>query len=213
MINSKYFRNFHTKHLNNSASVYDSYSTSVIEKNFDGVQVDIYSKFINDRIIWLGTDIESDVANIIKSQLLYLDSNSDEDIKIYIDSGGGSVYTSLGIIDIMDIIKCDVQTINVGLAASMAAVILACGTKGKRKSIKRSRTMCHQPLAFLGYSQASDMEISVKQITGLKEELYEILSERTGQSFETIKNDSDRDYWLNSKEALKYGIIDEIIIK
>jgi len=209
----KDFRNYYTKHLNNSTTILDSYTTSVLEKNFDSVPVDIYSKFLNDRIIWLGTDIDADVANIIKSQLLYLDSISDEDIKILIDSPGGAVYTSLGIIDIMDIIKCDVQTTNVGLAASMAAVILASGTKGKRKALKRSRTMIHQPLGYSGFSQASDMEIDVKQIKELKKELYEILGDKTGQSFDKIESDGDRDYWMTAQEAKKYGMIDEIVNK
>jgi ATP-dependent Clp protease protease subunit len=183
-------------------------SASYVEEN--GVVVDIYSKFLSKRVIYLQGEIDTEVSNMIKSQLLYLDSISNEDIKMYIDSGGGSVYTSLGIIDIMDTISCDVQTINIGLAASMAAVILSCGTKGKRKSLKRSRTMCHQPLGYTS-GQSSDMEIDVKQIIELKTELYEILSERTGKSFDEITKDSDRDYWMKSKEALNYGIIDEIL--
>jgi len=139
---------------------------------------------------------------------------SDDDISIYIDSGGGSVYSGLGLLDVMDFVKPDIATVNTGLAASMAAVILCSGSKGKRKALKRSRTMIHQPMSGLyGWSQASDIEIESKEINSLKRELYEIISDRTGQSYFKVEKDGDRDYWLSSNDALKYGIIDEVISK
>jgi ATP-dependent Clp protease protease subunit len=138
---------------------------------------------------------------------------SDKDIKIYIDSGGGSVYSGLGLLDVMDFVKPDISTVNTGLAASMAAVILCSGTKGKRKALRRSRTMIHQPSTYSGYSQATDIEIEAKEINSIKRELYEIISENTGQTYDKVYKDSERDYWLNSNEAKKYGLIDEIIQK
>lgn len=186
-------------------------SSHIIESN--GMPVDIFSKLIDERIIFLSDEIDFDICNIIKAQLLYLDTESNEDISIYIDSPGGSVYSGLGLLDTMDYIKSDIVTINTGLAASMAAVVLCSGTKGKRKSLKRGRTMIHQPLGYGGYAQASDMAIEAKEINSLKKELYEIISERTGQPYEKVHKDSDRDYWMTSKEAKKYGMIDEILIK
>ena len=156
--------------------------------------------------------MESDICNIVKAQLLYLEQlDSEKDIKIYIDSPGGSVYSGLGLLDTMEYINPDIVTINTGLAASMAAVLLCSGTKGKRKALKRSRTMIHQPLGYLGFAQASDFEIDAKEINSLKKELYEIISERTGQEFNKVFKDSDRDYWMTSGEALKYGMIDEVV--
>lgn len=188
--------------------------TTFVDGN-DGESIDIFQKLLTNRTIFLTTDIDSDVANIIKAQLLYLDSISNDDITIMIDSGGGDIYTSLGLIDIMDLCKSDIVTVNIGLAASMAAVILSCGTKGKRKSLMRSRTMVHQPLAWSGneFRQATDIEIDAREINSLKEDLIEIFSERTGKSKLDVKTHMERDYWLNSKQALDYGIIDEIIKK
>jgi ATP-dependent Clp protease protease subunit len=183
----------------------------LLESN--GMSVDIFSKLLEDRIIFLSTEIDDYVCNIIKAQLMYLEMESDEDISIYIDSPGGSVYSGLGLLDVMDYVAPEIVTINTGLAASMAAVILCSGTKGKRKSLKRSRTMIHQPLSYSGYAQASDMEIEAKEINSLKKELYEIISERTGQTYDKIYKDSDRDYWMTAQDAKKYGMIDEIIIK
>lgn len=189
-----------------------SYTTQLLENN--GLPVDIFSKLLDDRIIFLSTEIDSDVCNIIKAQLLYLESESKEDIKIYIDSPGGSVYSGLGLLDVMDFVKPDIVTINTGLAASMAAVILCSGTKGKRKALKRSRTMIHQPMCFGGWvQQASDMEIEAKEINSLKKELYEIISEKTGQNYERVEKDGDRDYWMSAIDSKKYGMIDEIISK
>ena len=173
---------------NISSSVFDDYFRKVsktqnnntpylLESN--GMSVDIFSKLLEDRIIFLSTEVDDYVCNIIKAQLLYLEMESDKDIKIYIDSGGGSVYSGLGLLDVMDFVKPDIITVNTGLAASMAAVILCSGTKGKRKALKRSRTMIHQPLGYTGYAQATDMEIEAKEINSLKKELYEIISDST----------------------------------
>lgn len=188
-----------------------NYTTHLIESN--GLSVDIFSKLLDERVIFLSDEIDSDVCAIVKAQLLYLESESDEDIKIYIDSPGGSVYSGLGLLDVMDYVSPDIVTINTGLAASMGAVILCAGTKGKRKALKRSRTMIHQPLGFGGWmQQASDMEIEAKEINSLKKELYEIISERTGQSYDRVSKDGDRDYWMTAADAKKYGMIDEIIL-
>jgi ATP-dependent Clp protease protease subunit len=187
-------------------------TSHLIEPN--GIPVDIFSKLLDDRIIFLSDEIDSEVCNIIKAQLLYLDYESNEDISIYLDSPGGSVYSGMGLLDVMDFIKSDIQTVNTGLAASMAAVILCCGEKGKRKALKRSRTMIHQPLTYGGWmQQASDVEIEAKEMNTLKKELYEIISDRTGQTYDRVYKDGDRDYWMSSNDAKKYGMIDEIILK
>lgn len=176
--------------------------------------IDVFSKLLDERIIFLSDEIDSDICNIIKAQLLYLETQSDEDISIYIDSPGGSVYSGLGLLDVMDFVQPDIATVNTGLAASMAAVILCSGTKGKRKALKRSRTMIHQPLTYGGWmQQASDVEIEAKEMNHLKKELYEIISERTGQTYDRVYKDGDRDYWMSSIDAKKYGMIDEIITK
>jgi ATP-dependent Clp protease protease subunit len=180
----------------------------------NGLPFDIFSKLLEDRIIFLSTDIDDYICNIIKAQLLYLEMDGDDDISIYIDSGGGSVYSGLGLLDVMDFIKPDISTVNTGLAASMAAVILCSGTKGKRKALKRSRTMIHQPLTYGGWmQQASDVEIEAKEMNTLKKELYEIISDRTGQTYDRVYKDGDRDYWMSAPDAKKYGMIDEIVIK
>ena len=176
--------------------------------------IDVFSKLLDERIIFLSDEIDSEVCNIIKAQLLYLEIQGDEDISIYLDSPGGSVYSGLGLLDVMDFIKPDIITVNTGLAASMAAVILCSGTKGKRKALKRSRTMIHQPLTYGGWmQQASDIEIEAKEMNLLKKELYEIISEKTGQTYDRVYKDGDRDYWMSSADAKKYGMIDEVITK
>jgi ATP-dependent Clp protease protease subunit len=183
-----------------------------IETN--GLPIDIFSKLLDERIIFLSTEIDDYICNLIKAQILYLDSESNEDISIYIDSGGGSVYSGLGLLDVMDYVKSDISTVNTGLAASMAAVILCSGERGKRKALKRSRTMIHQPLTYGGWmQQASDVEIEAKEMNHLKKELYEIISEKTGQNYDRVYKDGDRDYWMSSQDAKKYGMIDEIITK
>lgn len=177
-----------------------------------GFMLDIYTKLLNDRIVFLNDEIDNYTSELIKNQLLYLEQlDHKKDIKMYINSPGGSVYDGLGILDTMDFIRPDIITVNTGLAASMAAVILCAGSKGKRKSLKRARTMIHQPIGYTGYAQASDIEIDAKEINSLKRELYEIISENTGQKFEKVEKDSDRDYWMTSEEAKSYGIIDEIV--
>lgn len=189
-----------------------SSTANLLESN--GMPVDIFSKLLDDRIIFLSDEVDSDICNIIKAQLMYLDMESDEDISIYIDSPGGSVYSGLGLLDVMDYVKCDISTVNTGLAASMAAVILCSGSKGKRKALKRSRTMIHQPLTYGGWmQQASDVEIEAREMNHLKKELYEIISEKTGQNYDRVYKDGDRDYWMSSTDAKKYGMIDDIIIK
>ena len=211
------FRKYAIERVN--SNTLDDYFRKMQKKNFtsqilehNGMPVDIFSKLLEDRIIFLSTEIDADVCNIIKAQLLFLESESEDDIKIYIDSPGGSVYSGLGLLDVMDYVRPDIVTINTGLAASMGAVILCSGTKGKRQALKRSRTMIHQPLGYGGWmQQASDMEIEAKEINSLKKELYEIISDRTGQSYDRVHKDGDRDYWMSASDAKKYGMIDEII--
>lgn len=203
---SSSFQNDYFRKVNQSRNS----TTLLLDDN--GMQVDVFTKLIEDRIIFLADDVNSDTCSIIKAQLLYLESKGDEDISLYIDSGGGEVYSGLGLIDVMDFIKPDIVTINTGLAASMAAVILTCGSDGKRKALKRSRTMIHQPLGGM-WGQASDMEIEAKEIMTLKRELYDILVSRTGQTYEKVNSDSDRDYWMTASDAKSYGLIDHIITK
>ena len=175
---------------------------------------DVFSKLLKERIIFLSGEMDTYICDLVKANLLYLDSEGNEDIKIYVNSPGGSVYDGLGLLDVMEYINSDIVTINTGLAASMAAVLLCSGTKGKRKSLPRSRTMIHQPLSFGGWAQqASDMEIEAREVNHLKDELYEIISKNTGQNIEKVHKDGDRDYWMSASESLKYGMIDEIIKK
>ena len=166
-----------------------------------------------DRIIFLGVPINDQVANIIMGQLLFLDSTDpNRDIQIYINSPGGSVYAGLGIYDTMQYINSDVATICTGIAASMAAVLLCAGTTGKRTALKHSRTMIHQPLGG-AQGQATDMEITVNEIKKLKKELYDIIAHHSGQTFKKVSADSDRDYWMTSEEAKKYGMVDDILMR
>lgn len=210
------FESYYKKHLYMSGSVLDSYrdksrmsmTSTVVDK--DGTQVGVFTKLIEKRIIYLGEDLDSDVANIMKAQLLYLNEIGDEDISMFIDSPGGYVYTSLGIMDTMDFVNCDVSTINTGMAASMGAMLLCYGADGKRKSLKRARTMIHQPLGGV-FGQATDIEITSKEINKLKKELAVIVANRTGQDIKKVEHDMDRDYWMTAKESKKYGIIDIIV--
>ena len=174
---------------------------------------DVFSRLMMDRIIFMGTAINDQVANIIQAQLLFLEStDSTKDIQIYINSPGGSVYAGLGIYDTMQLIKPDVATICTGMAASMGAVLLCAGEKGKRSGLTHSRVMIHQPLGG-AQGQASDIEITTKEILSLKEELYKIISKHTGQKYDKVYADSDRDYWMKADKALEYGMIDEILTK
>lgn len=175
-------------------------------------QGDVFNKLMNNRILFLSGEINLYTTEVLKSQLLYLDSiDSKKDISIYINSPGGSVYDGLGLLDIIEYVKPDIVTINTGLAASMAALILCSGTKGKRKALKRSRTMIHQPMGGGWVQQASDLEIEVKEINDLKKELYEIISDRTGHPYTKVLKDGDRDYWMDAKSAKNYGMIDKIV--
>ena len=186
----------------------------IISDDRTGGYVDVFTKLLDDRILFLSGEIDDMLCDILKAQLIYLEQlDPNKDINLYINSPGGSVYDGLGLLDTIEYIKPDVCTINTGLAASMGAIILCSGAKGKRKSLKRSRVMIHQPSGFLGFSQAIEIEIEAKEINHLKKELYTIISENTGQDYDKVLKDGDRDYWLSAKEAKDYGIIDEIIYK
>jgi Protease subunit of ATP-dependent Clp proteases len=216
------FKNYATKHLGlNSLSLesYMNFASSYIsptiieERQLNVAQMDVFSRLMMDRIIFLGTQIDDYTANVIQAQLLYLDtSDPGKDISIYINSPGGTVYAGLGIYDTMQFIGCKVSTICTGIAASMASVLLAAGTKGKRYGLKHSRVMIHQPLGGM-QGQASDMEITVREIIKIKKELYSIIAEHTGKPYEQIEKDSDRDYWMSAAEAVEYGMIDEVMIR
>lgn len=181
------------------------------ERQLNAIAMDVFSRLMMDRIIFLGTPVSDQVANIIQAQLLFLASaDSSKDIQIYINSPGGSVYAGLGIYDTMQFIKPDVATICTGMAASMAAVLLCAGEKGKRSGLKHSRVMIHQPMSG-AQGQASDIEIAANEVLKLRDELYEIIASHSGQKFEKIHEDSDRDFWMKAQEALDYGMIDEIL--
>ncbi|MGB5172845.1 ATP-dependent Clp endopeptidase proteolytic subunit ClpP [Eudoraea sp.] len=181
------------------------------ERQLNAIAMDVFSRLMMDRIIFLGTGINDQVANIVQAQLLFLASaDSSKDIQIYINSPGGSVYAGLGIYDTMQFIKPDVATICTGMAASMAAVLLCAGEKGKRSGLTHSRVMIHQPMSG-AQGQASDIEIAAKEVLKIKDELYQIISNHSGQKFDKVYEDSDRDYWMKADEAKKYGMIDEIL--
>jgi Protease subunit of ATP-dependent Clp proteases len=183
----------------------------VEERKLNIAQMDVFSRLMMDRVIFLGTPIEDQIANIVQAQLLFLQSvDSMKDIQIYINSPGGDVYAGLGIYDTMQIVEPDVATICTGMAASMAAVLLCAGVKNKRSALKHSRVMIHQPMGGT-QGQASDIEITVREILKLKKELYEIISKHSGLPIEKIEKDSDRDYWMTSTEAKEYGMIDEVL--
>jgi ATP-dependent Clp protease protease subunit len=213
---SKDFTNYATKHKGISSTYLNKYQNSLTpyimeERALNVTQVDVFSRLMMERVIFLGTEIDDSVSNIIQAQLLYLESIDEESpIQIYINSPGGSVYSGLGIYDTMQYIKPEVSTICTGLAASMAAVLLCAGSKGKRFALPHSRIMIHQPLGG-AEGQASDIEITAKEIGKLKNELYEIISNHTGQTVKKVHADSDRDYWMKSIEAKKYGMIDAIL--
>ncbi len=182
------------------------------ERQLNVAQMDVFSRLMMDRIIFLGTGINDQVANIVQAQLLFLESaDAKKDIQIYMNSPGGSVYAGLGIYDTMQVVSPDVATICTGIAASMGAVLLCAGAKGKRSALKHSRVMIHQPMGG-AQGQASDMEITLQEILKLKRELYEIIADHSGQPFDKVEHDSDRDYWMTSEEAKAYGMIDEVLI-
>lgn len=182
------------------------------ERQLNVAQMDVFSRLMMDRIIFLGTGIDDQVANIVQAQLLFLESaDSKKDIQIYMNSPGGSVYAGLGIYDTMQVVSPDVSTICTGIAASMAAVLLCAGAKGKRTALRHSRVMIHQPMGG-AQGQVTDMEITLKEVQKLKKELYDIISNHSGQSFDKVQEDSDRDYWMIAEEAKAYGMIDEVLI-
>ncbi|MBO5875261.1 MAG: ATP-dependent Clp endopeptidase proteolytic subunit ClpP [Alistipes sp.] len=187
--------------------------TIIEERQLNVATMDVFSRLMMDRIIFLGAPINDDVANIIQAQLLFLESvDPDKDIQIYVNSPGGSVSAGLGIYDTMQLVNCDVATICTGMAASMGAVLLTAGAKGKRSALPHSRVMIHQPLGGV-QGQASDIEITAREIARTKHELYEILSEHSGVAIKKIERDADRDYWLTAAEAKEYGLIDEVLTK
>ena len=183
------------------------------ERQLNVAQMDVFSRLMMDRIMFLGTAIDDNVANVIQAQLLFLQStDASRDIQMYINSPGGSVYAGLGIYDTMQFISPNVATICTGIAASMGAVLLCAGASGKRTALKHSRVMIHQPLGGAS-GQASDIEITAREIQKLKNELYEIIASHTGKSFDEVWKDSDRDYWMTAEEAKAYGMIDEVLVK
>lgn len=183
------------------------------ERQMNVAQMDVFSRLMMDRIIFLGTGINDQVANIIQAQLLFLESvDPKKDIQIYLNSPGGSVHAGLGVYDTMQYISPDVATICTGMAASMGAVLLCAGTEGKRTALKHSRVMIHQPMGG-SQGQASDIEITAREILKLRKELYEIIAQHSGQTYDKVHEDSDRDYWMTAEEAKKYGMIDEVLVK
>lgn len=181
------------------------------ERQLNATAIDVFSRLMMDRIIFLGMPINDQVANIIQAQLLFLESvDSKKDIQIYLNTPGGSVYAGLGIYDTMQYINADVSTICTGMAASMGAVLLCAGAPGKRTALTHARTMIHQPMGGTE-GQASDIEITAREIQKLKKELYEIIAKHTGKDYTQVWKDSDRDYWMTSKEAKEYGMIDAIL--
>ena len=218
---AKEFEKFAIKDQGVSSTYYDTILTSMYptnltpniieERQMNAVAMDVFSRLMMDRIIFLGTGVNDQVANIIQAQLLFLQSvDSTKDIQIYINSPGGSVYAGLGIYDTMQFIKPDVATICTGIAASMAAVLLCAGEAGKRSALKHSRVMIHQPMSGT-QGQVSDMEIAVRETIKVKEELYTIISDHSGKPYDQVEKDSDRDYWMKSDEAKEYGMIDEVL--
>ena len=219
------FRDYEVKHLGMNGLELDEYTskssqiisnsyispTIIEERKLNIAQMDVFSRLMMDRIIFLGSQIDDYIANVIQAQLLFLDSSDPgKDVSIYINSPGGMVYAGLGIYDTMQYISSDVSTICTGMAASMASVLLVAGTKGKRFALKHSRVMIHQPMGG-AQGQASDIEITAREILKLKKELYDIISTHSGQPFDKIQADSDRDYWMTSAEAVEYGMIDKVI--
>ena len=200
-----------------STTLYDYYSyinpTILEERQLNVTQMDVFSRLMMDRILFLGTAIDNDIANIIQAQILFLESTDPKkDIRMYINSPGGVVSAGLGIYDTMQLVECNVSTICTGLAASMGAVLLAAGTAGKRSALPHSRVMIHQPLGG-AQGQASDIEITAREIMRVKNELYTILSHHTGKDMATIERDADRDHWLSAAEAKEYGLIDTVVTK
>jgi ATP-dependent Clp protease protease subunit len=221
MNTGKEFEKYAIKHRGISSNTLDGYikhnvsnlTPNIIEERPMNVAVmDVYSRLMMDRIIFLGYPVNDEVANIITAQLLFLESTDrTRDVQLYINSPGGGVYAGLGLYDTMQFVNPDIATICTGMAASMSAVLMAAGAPGKRSALKHSRIMMHQPSAG-AMGQASDVEITVNEVRKIKQELYEILSNHTGQTVEKIATDSNRDYWMTADEAKAYGLIDEVLI-
>ena len=215
---AKQFKKYATKHHGVNSLYYDKIVSSMTpyiieERQMNVASMDVFSRLMMDRIIFLGTGVDDYVANIIQAQLLFLESvDASKDIQIYINSPGGSVYAGLGIYDTMQFVKPDVATICTGMAASMGAVLLCAGAEGKRSALPHSRVMIHQPSGG-AQGVATDMEINLKEMLKLKNELYEIISKHSGQSFEKVHQDSERDYWMIAAEAKEYGMIDEVLTR
>ena len=218
MDHSKEFKKYAIQEHGINSLYYDQLVSSMTpyiieERQMNVAQMDVFSRLMMDRIIFLGTAINDSVANIIQAQLLFLEStDKTKDIQIYINSPGGGVYAGLGIYDTMQFIGPDVATICTGIAASMAAVLLCAGADGKRSGLTHSRVMIHQPLGGV-QGQASDIEITAREILKLKKELYEIIAKHSGQKYDKVYEDSDRDYWMKAPEAKKYGMIDEVLVR
>lgn len=221
MIDKNEFRKYAIHNQGVSGSTFDSYTNhvenmtrSVIEERPTRfAEIDVFSRLIMDRIIFLGMGVDDNIANIITAQLLFLESTDpNRDITMYINSPGGSVYAGLGMYDTMQLVKPDVSTICVGMAASMAAVLMSAGAAGKRAALPHSRIMIHQPSGGM-QGQSRDMEITLRQMQELRKDLYEILAKHTGKPYEKIEQDSDRDYWMRAAEAKEYGLIDEVLTK
>jgi ATP-dependent Clp protease protease subunit len=220
----KEFEKYATKDRGVNSNYYEKIITSITspvgmtpniieERQMNAVAMDVFSRLMMDRIIFLGTQVNDQIANIIQAQLLFLEStDASKDIQIYINSPGGSVYAGLGIYDTMQFIKPDVATICTGMAASMGAVLLCAGAAGKRSGLPHSRVMIHQPLGGV-QGQASDIEITAREIVTLKKELYDIISKHSGQPYEQLVEDSDRDFWLKADKAKEYGMIDEVLTR
>ncbi|WP_306353798.1 ATP-dependent Clp endopeptidase proteolytic subunit ClpP [Flavobacterium sp. '19STA2R22 D10 B1'] len=219
----KEFKKYATKHHGINNMYYDKIVSQVTpvgmtpyimeERQMNVAQLDVFSRLMMDRIIFLGTGIDDQIANIVQAQLLFLEStDASKDIQIYINSPGGGVYAGLGIYDTMQYIKPDVATICTGIAASMGAVLLCAGADGKRSALPHSRVMIHQPLGG-AQGQASDIEITTREILKLKDELYEIIAKHSKQTIEKVHHDSDRDYWMKADEAKVYGMIDEVLVR
>lgn len=216
------FQKYAIKHLGMNSIALEKYMditsnyispTIIEERQLNVAQMDVFSRLMMDRIIFLGTQVDDYTANVIQAQLLYLDSaDPGKDISIYLNTPGGSVYAGLGIYDTMQFISSDVATICTGMAASMGAVLMTAGAKGKRSALKHARIMIHQPMGG-AQGQASDIEITAREIQKLKKELYTIIAEHSGNTYERIEQDSDRDYWMTAEEAKAYGMIDEVLIK
>lgn len=216
------FRKYATKHRGINGLVFDQYTsvynnyispTIIEERSLNIATMDVFSRLMMDRIIWLGLPIDDYVANIIQAQLLFLESTDpNKDIQIYFNTPGGSVYAGLGIYDTMQYISSDIATICTGIAASMGAVLLCAGAPGKRSALKHSRVMIHQPMGG-AEGQVSDIEITTREIIKLKKELYNIIANHSGKTFTKVEKDSDRDYWMTAQEAKEYGMIDEILMR